>query len=48
MRENKERSSDSWPVTAATELPVDPSQRPERELARSGGEAVGLNPRDFG
>lgn len=27
MRESKERSSDSWPVTAATELPVDPSPR---------------------
>lgn len=27
MRENKERSSDSWCVTAATELPVDPSPR---------------------
>ena len=27
MRENKERSSDSWSATAAAELPVDPSPR---------------------
>lgn len=27
MRENKERSSDSWSATAATELQVDPSPR---------------------
>jgi hypothetical protein len=27
MREDKERSSDSWSATTATELPVDPSPR---------------------
>lgn len=52
MRENKERSSDSWSATAATELPVDPSPRtmPATGLlswrSSGGGHSTSANSRD--
>lgn len=52
MRENKERSSDSWSATAATELPVDPSPRmmPATGLlswrSSAGGHGTSANSRD--